>query len=900
MSLSDSRLDAALQAAISRIKFTVAEAAERALVNIAERATHAESNRHREHYVGAQYQLRRRMPAFHAEFAGALRDEVAKDMEPRRRSTFGPTHWQALSLVDDKQVEALVTSDRLGQTIAQDCEWELRELDGFMGSLLRIGRADKERNPLRPDVLGKALLRGTEMAVEDADSARVISMEIARTLAKAMPNCYTSIIADLHARGVEPTGMSVRTVEGPGTDFVRSGFDSRRGPSSSFEETLGLPGENQPYLYGAEAGGHMHGPGGYGAAPAGYFPGHGVPGTGEQGADDHDGRQGYQREAEHQGQPGTGLPGSVAEAGSYSSYSAARGAGAAHPAGGGGSAPHARAGTASSGHSRLSSRHGHVGGAPARGTPIGAVDAQMMTLLRRLAYLGPIESALDSAVGPVTGGLATGGSATGALFSGPGGGSGFSSQFNTPIAANLIRAHRDELRQAATGTLDHMVIDVVGSLFDQILSDPKVPPQMARQIARLQLPVLRVALGDVTFFSSRRHPVRRFVNRIASLSCAFDDFDEDPGKRFLERVRALVQEIVRGDFDQMELYEAQLAELEAFIAEEAENDVTRQGDTAELLAVKEDELRLQQRYLQQLSFALRAVNLPAFLHDFLTQVWSQTIVHVSRKAGADSDLAKRMKRAARDLVMSIQPKGAPAQRKKFLIGLPQLMKDLNEGLAAIGWPDEAKKAFFGQLLPAHAESLKAGTMSELDHNMLVRQLDAIFGAPLPRPEELHRSDFVPVLDDVVHAPLFSPEEAAKIGLVEESRVNWDGVVDIEVGAEPELTEVDINIDGLPAPEPPEPTKGPQLVDHIQLGFAYQMHLADKWQKVRLSHVSPGRAFFVFTYGSQHQKTISMTSRMVKRMCDTGRFRAFENAYLIERATARARKQLAALTASSRH
>jgi hypothetical protein len=36
------------------------------------------------------------------------------------------------------------------------------------------------------------------------------------------------------------------------------------------------------------------------------------------------------------------------------------------------------------------------------------------------------------------------------------------------------------------------------------------------------------------------------------------------------------------------------------------------------------------------------------------------------------------------------------------------------------------------------------------------------------------------------------------------------------------------------------------------------------------------------------------------MCETGRFRAFENAYLIERATARARKQLAALTASSRH
>ena len=40
----------------------------------------------------------------------------------------------------------------------------------------------------------------------------------------------------------------------------------------------------------------------------------------------------------------------------------------------------------------------------------------------------------------------------------------------------------------------------------------------------------------------------------------------------------------------------------------------------------------------------------------------------------------------------------------------------------------------------------------------------------------------------------------------------------------------------------------------------------------------------------------MTSRMLARMCETGRFRAVESAYLMERATVRARKQLAALGA----
>ena len=78
-----------------------------------------------------------------------------------------------------------------------------------------------------------------------------------------------------------------------------------------------------------------------------------------------------------------------------------------------------------------------------------------------------------------------------------------------------------------------------------------------------------------------------------------------------------------------------------------------------------------------------------------------------------------------------------------------------------------------------------------------------------------------------------------------------------------------------------------------------MHVEGRWQRVRLNWVSPGRAFFVFTHGKSHEKTISMTSRMLTRLCDTERFRAFEQAELIERATARARKQLASIGTPSR-
>jgi hypothetical protein len=592
-------------------------------------------------------------------------------------------------------------------------------------------------------------------------------------------------------------------------------------------------------------------------------------------------------------------------------------------------------------------------------------DEQLMTLLRRLSVAASRSGELDPPNlrrGPLSrSGATPTGRGTGYLPSGyagsggaplPGGGTdrisalaraaggggeslrggvnsagegGASGQYGDGLtglmAVNLIRAHREELIQASSGKLDHMVIDVVGSLFDQILSDSRVPPQMAREIARLQLPVLRVALNDPTFFSTRRHPVRRFVNRIASLACAFDDFDSGPGALFLQRVRKLVDEIVQGDFDQIELYAEKVAELESFIAEQSEGEVKASGAVVTLEA-KESELRIQQRYMLQLRGALGPLSLPTYLQEFLAQVWSQALVLAVRRDGADSDRAKRYRRVGTDLVMSIQPKGSPALRKKFLMQLPPLMKDLNEGMKLIGWPETAQKEFFAKLLPAHAESLKGQAMSELDHNLLAKQVETVFATTVPAVEHYMHAEPVPDVAPEVIERRFTPDEARQVGFVPEAAVDWAGEVkggkdgDVTLGGglqpaepatptiaaaiDPEAAKAQLGPETTESGDPGEPTRGAQLIDHIKLGFAYQMHLKDEWQKVRLAHVSSGRSFFVFTRGGKHQETISMTSRMLARMCETGRFRAVESAYLMERATQRARKQLAELNTPTRH
>ena len=818
------RLPANLESAVQRVRMAARTAAEHTVdsLGLAALATHQVLQR--DALLGAQYELNRKLAIFALTFNEALDTDVARQtggLTPTAGPALTPdalvASWDKLTLVDDHEVEIHISADRFALEISHACEWEIRELDAYMSSLLGLGAAEHDRNPLRAEVIGQAMIRAVESVSDRPEVRKVLSTEIGRSLAHAMRQTYAEVVADMRQQGVRPASLSLRQTPAR---------------SHSVQGALG-PG-------GAQDAGRR--------APAPY------------GAAAH-GRQFSGNEASTQ-----------------------------------------RAGFASS--------------TRASGSPgLGRIDGEMMALIRRLATQHDERRQAAAGFGPNPDpnfdpdfdhdfdhdehGHCDPADAIG--FDGsPGRAAEPARLVARLVAPNLILAHREALRQAASGGLDHMVIDVIAGLFDQILADTKVPPEVARQIARLQLPVLRAALGDKSFFSSRRHPVRRFINRIASLGSAVDDFKDADGRALLARVADLVQQVVDGDFEQIKVYEDKLQALEAFIATQARVRLQSLGDADQLLARKEALLHIQQRHAQALAEALQGLPVPAYLHDFLAQTWSRAIAQAALEAGNDAELTQRLRDAGRELVLSVQPKGSPERRQQFLRKLPQLMKDLNLGLDRIACPETERRAFFARLLPAHAESLKGQAQSTLAHNLLARQLDGALATPVPEAGDLPRVQSVAAqqaMQALASPEAFSPAEAQALGLLVDAAVDWAGVIDSATPSEPELTQLDIHIDGLPAPEPVEPSRGKSLADHLQIGFGYEMQLQGHWQKARLTHASAGRSFFVFTHGKGQRETLSMTYRMLVKLCDGGRLRALESAYLLERATARARRQLAGVASS---
>ena len=825
----DPRTDAIVQAAASRVQAAVSDALDRLGLQIGPLSMSATSNLQRQLLMNVDNALRRRTPHLNQAFARALLPRLRKTFGGREDSAPAGTvrlsrdaDWSSLTLVDNAEVERGVHAERLGQSLAAECQDVLAELDNHLATLLPPGQLD--RHALRPARVAECLLEAVSEVETDAEVAQLLGQHLGRVLGPLLGPCYQQIVAHLRSQGIRPQAMTVQRTRG------------HTGPGALGGEPATTPGalSSRPLPLQDDAGR---------GDESAWRPGHSTP----------------------------------SEAHVRAAQALSHMFGVTMPASADDTLPPMRL-------------RGHPGSGTSRPGQLAPASSDFQALLARINRQAASSGWAD-ALAPQDIDDADGATAP-----------GFAGRL---MAANLIRTHREELIRTSGGAaLDQMVIDIVAALFDQVLSDPKVAPEMARQIARLQMPVLRVALADMGFFHSRKHPVRRFVNRIATLSVAYDTLEEGPGKACLEQVTALVNDIVDGDFDNMALYETKLSELERHIESSNARESAENAAVQALLSGKEADLRVQQRYMQLLRRELADVTMPDFVRDFLTQIWSQVQVMASARDGTQSAFAARMRKAGHDLALSVQPKGSPALRKAFLMTLPQLMKDLNEGLGLIQWPEEAKQAFFSQLLPAHAECLKQAPHHDLTQRLLEQQLSKVERMGIPSREEAANDPLPAAIEDLQSPPVLTvvsaltAEEVQEAGFVPEAAVSSEPLdinLDEPAGeADPSLMEVDIDLDA-----PPPPVAGLQLVHHVQKGTAYQMLMQGEWKKVRLTWVSEGRTFFIFTQGQLHKKTISLTGRTLAKMCDTGRFKAFEQAELLERATMRARRQLAALGTGNR-
>ena len=192
-------LPPALLAAVARLEAAHAAICERTAecLNLGAMSSSTASQRE---LLGAAYsELIRQRQRFDTVFRQAFATCVAGDWRPppaQAPRAAADCQWDALSLVDDQTLDAQLIADRFGMAISTGCEWELRELDGYVRAIYEadsLPRRKDCRNPLRPELIGQAVIRALHSLQAEEDTRRVLETELARSWKADLPAAYTTI-----------------------------------------------------------------------------------------------------------------------------------------------------------------------------------------------------------------------------------------------------------------------------------------------------------------------------------------------------------------------------------------------------------------------------------------------------------------------------------------------------------------------------------------------------------------------------------------------------------------------------------------------------------------------------------------------------------------------------------
>jgi hypothetical protein len=276
-------------------------------------------------------------------------------------------------------------------------------------------------------------------------------------------------------------------------------------------------------------------------------------------------------------------------------------------------------------------------------------------------------------------------------------------QLRSGVEGVLRQIGSTPLAQLA-GPADGVTIDIVATLFDLIFRDHALSDALRAQVARLQIPALKVALMDKTFFSNKHHPLRRLVDAIASSATGWSD-EEMP------RLVAEIQDVVDGVEDHFDddigVFVEQLGRLETFLQQEDAQAHQKSAQLVEGLERRDRIERSRSFVADQIDRRIKQRDVPPLVGDFLSKLWRLYLIRVFVDKGRESSAWSAALQTMDDLVWSVQPKHESEERQRLLAMLPDLLKRLRSGLDGLIIAKADRDEFFRQLVRLHMAAMRA-------------------------------------------------------------------------------------------------------------------------------------------------------------------------------------------------
>jgi len=304
---------------------------------------------------------------------------------------------------------------------------------------------------------------------------------------------------------------------------------------------------------------------------------------------------------------------------------------------------------------------------------------------------------------------------------------GFGSD-NPALALRDLEDSKRALKQAAATPVERATIEIVALLFQHILTEERLPASIRVWFARLQMPVLRVAVSEPDFFATTNHPARMLIDRMGSCVMGFAgggaSHDEDALHKEIKRV---VQVVEAYPDTGRRVFQTVLVEFQKFLETyfRDANEASRKGVSLAQQVEQRETCAIQ--YTIELRKMLEGVPVHDGVRDFLFRVWADVLAHSAVQTSPGSDETRTLKRAAADLIWSASAKTSREERADVLRRLPPLLKIVRDGMARAGLPVAKQDEHVQQLNAALAAafSARSASISPAHLKAVTDRLDAL-------------------------------------------------------------------------------------------------------------------------------------------------------------------------------
>lgn len=244
-------------------------------------------------------------------------------------------------------------------------------------------------------------------------------------------------------------------------------------------------------------------------------------------------------------------------------------------------------------------------------------------------------------------------------------------------------------QQGAVSLADMQTIDLVGMLFEYMLSDDNLPDTVKTLLSYLHTPFLKIAFIDKDFFEQPEHPARALMNSLAEAGARWVSNDGKDQHDIYLKIKVTVFQLLKEFKNDVAIFSELLLKFNAYTNNLVRRQALMERRVLEKVQGEEKLREAKVRVNQEVRKRIDQRAVPSALLLLLLQPWSDFLSFVLLRYGDATEHWKRALQVVDELLWSIQPKTLQADKNRLLKLQGPLTAALERGFETIGY-DQSK------------------------------------------------------------------------------------------------------------------------------------------------------------------------------------------------------------------